>query len=194
VFSLNTQEKQCLPTGVALNTQSLFEYWRSIRGQEAVPCRSDVRPVAILPLLPNLMILEYRADGTLVFRLSGTACVEALGIDLTGMNLFDLISPHQRVEAGRRVNIVRNHPCGLLVQEKLRSRYNTPFVVEIIYLPLRDRTGQITQLLGSANVIDQGAKGSLTDAPAHMTAISAQFLDIGAGLPQAFPGEVRRAV
>lgn len=159
-----------------------------------MPCRSDLRPVAILPLLPNLMILEYRADGALVYRLAGTGCIETLGIDLTGANLFDLIVPHQRIKAGHRLNIVRDRPCGLLVQEKLRSKYNTPFVVEIIYLPLRDRTGQITQLLGSANVIDQGAKGSLTDAPAHMTAIAAQFLDIGAGLPQAFPGEVHRAV
>lgn len=191
---LKTQEKPYLPNAIAANTQLLFEYWCSIRGHEIVPCRSDVRPVAILPLLPNLMILEYKADNAVVFRLAGTGCVETLGIELTGTNIFDLIAPRQRVRAVHRINLVRNHPCGLLAQEKLRSKFNTPLVAEIIYLPLRDSAGQITQLLGCANVIDLGLKGSLTDANAHMTAIAAQFLDIGAGMPQCAPGEVRWAV
>lgn len=183
-----------LPSGVAANTQLLFDYWCSIRGQEIVPCRSDLRPVAILPLLPGIMILEYRSDGALVYRLAGTACAETLGIDLTGTNLLDLIAPHQRDKAVHRLNIVRDHPCGLLVYEKLVTKYKTPFVAEVIYLPLRDRTGHITQLLGCVSVIEWGEKRAITNAPRPMTAVAAQFLDIGAGLPQTIPGEIRRAV
>lgn len=191
---MHTLEKLALPSGVASNTQSLFEYWCSIRGREIVPNRSDIKPAAILPLLPNLMILEYRADGTLIYRLAGTACADKLGIDLTGSNLFDHIAPHQRTKARLRINMVRDRPCGLLVYEKLRSRHDTPFIAEIIYLPLRDRDGAITQLIGSVVMVERGEKGAMMDAPAHMVAVAAQFLDIGADLPQPVPGEVRRAI
>lgn len=191
---MRTLKKLVLPSGVASNTQSLFEYWCSIRGREIVPNRSDVKPVAILPLLPNLMILEYRADGALVYRLAGTACAEKLGIDLTGSNLFDHIAPHQRTNAKLRVNMVRDHPCGLLVYEKLQSKHNTPFVAEIIYLPLRDRDGVITQLIGSVVIVERGEKEAMTNAPSPMMAVAAQFLDIGAGMPQAMSGEVHRAI
>lgn len=191
---MHTLEKLVLPSGVASNTQSLFDYWCSIRGREIVPNRSDIKPVAILPLLPNLMILEYRADGTLIYRLAGTACADKLGVDLTGSNLFDYIAPHQRAQAALRVNIVRDHPCGLLVYEKLQSRHNTPFVAEIIYLPLRDRDGVITQLIGSVVIVERGEKGAMTNAPQPMIAVAAQFLDIGADVPQAMSGEVRWAI
>ena len=188
------EEKLALPGDVASNTQSLFDYWYSIRGQEIVPSRLDLRPVAILPLLPNLMILEYREDGALVYRLAGTAYAEKLGIDLTGSNLFDQITPHQRVNAKIRFNMVRDYPCGLLVHERLRSRHNTSFVAEIIYLPLRDRDGVITQLIGLGTVIGRDEKRAMADASPHMIAVAVQFLDIGAGLPQTMPDEVRRAV
>jgi len=191
---MRTLEKLVLPNGVASNTQSLFEYWCSVRGGEIVPNRSDIKPVAILPLLPNLMILEYRADDALVYRLAGTACAEKLGIDLTGSNLYDHIAPHQRTMAKLRVNIARDHPCGLLVYEKLHSRRHIPFLAEIIYLPLRDRDGVITQLIGSVAIVERGEKGAITNAPPPMMAVAAQFLDIGAGMPQAMSGEVRWAI
>lgn len=193
-WAMHTLEKLVLPSGVASSTQSLFEYWCSIRGREIVPNRSDIKPVAILPLLPNLMILEYRADDALVYRLAGTACAEKLGKELTGSNLFDHIAPHQRTNARFCVNMVRGHPCGLLVYEKLQSRHNTPFVAEIIYLPLRDSNGVITQLIGSVAVVKRGEKEAMTHAAQPMIAVAAQFLDIGAGMPQAMSGEVRRAV
>lgn len=191
---MHTLEKLVLPSGVASNTQSLFEYWCSLRGREIVPNRSDVKPVAILPLLPNLVILEYRDDGALVFRLAGTVFADSLGFELTGANLFDHIAPHQCDNAKHRMGVVRDYPCGLLFSEKLQSKYNTPFISEVICLPLRDSKGQITQLLGCASLIEHGVKGSLLNAPAHMITVTAQFLDIGAGLPQTIPDEILRAI
>jgi len=130
----------------------------------------------------------------LIYRLAGTACAEKLGIDLTGANLFDHIVPHQRTKARLRINMVRDHPCGLLVYEKLQSRHNTPFIAEIIYLPLRGRDGAITQLIGSVVIVERSGKEAMTNAPPPMIAVAAQFLDIGAGVPQAMSGEVRWAV
>lgn len=187
------KEKLILPSGVTAQTQSLFEYWCSLRGQDIVPSRSDLQPGAILPLLPNLMILEYREPGTLIYRLAGTSSVEILGVDFTGSNLYDHLALHQRSAAELRFNTLRAHPCGLIAHEKLRSKHQTPFVVEIIYLPLRDRDGEITQLIGSATTIKRGENESGAGEAEAMTAIAVDFLDIGAGLPQSLPSEARRA-
>ncbi len=138
------------------------------------------------------MILEY--IGTLIYRLAGTACAEKLGIDFTGLNLFDHIAPRQRRKAEDRINTIRTYPCGLIVHEKLRSKHQTLFVAEVIYLPLCNRDGEITQLLGSVITIERGERGAMADNTEAMTAIAAQFLDIGAGVPQSLSNEASCAV
>lgn len=191
---LNIPEKLILPGGVASTTRCLFEYWCSLREQDIVPNRSDLRPAAMLPLLPNLMILEYRTPGTLIYRLAGTASAEKLGIDFTGSNLLDHIAPRQRREAEFRMNVLRTQPCGLIAHEALRSRHQTPFVAEVIFLPLRDRHGEITQLIGSSCTIEQGDKGAMAGTEEAMITVAADFLDIGASMPQFVSSDVRRAI
>ena len=183
-----------LPEGVAPTAQRLFKYWCSLREQDIVPNRSDLRPAAMLPLLPNLMILEYRTPGTLIYRLAGTASAEKLGIDFTGSNLLDHVAPRQRREAEFRLNVLRTQPCGLIAHEVLRSKHQTPFVAEVIFLPLRDRHGEITQLIGSASTIEQGDKGVMAGTEEAMITITTDFLDIGAGVPQFESSRVRRAI
>ncbi len=191
--AMGIKEKLILPNGVTSQTQSLFNYWCTLGGQDLVPSRSDFRPAAVLPLLPNLMILEFRTDGSLVYRLVGTACVEKLGIDMTGSNLFDYVAPHQRHKAEMLTNKLRALPCGLIVHEKMRSKHKTPFVVELIYLPLRDRDGAVSQLIASATVLERGEKGT-ANGDERMIAISATYIDIGAGVPQQSSDNARQAV
>lgn len=191
--AIQTPLPPVLPGTVCASTRAVFDYWCSIRGGQIAPARADLRPSALLPFLPNLMILEYKEPGKLVYRLVGTACVDKLGTDLTGTNLFDFIAPHQRAAAVASLEEVRTQPCGYLVYEKLRSKYLTPVLVEIIYLPLRDRDGEITQLFAAVDVVERGEKGT-ADAADVVTTVKAQFIDIGAGVPQPESRDARRAV
>ncbi len=190
---MSIQDKPVLPEDVTQVAQKVLAYWCSMRTDNIVPRRADLRPSALLPFLPNLMILEYKEPGKVVYRLVGTACVDKLGMDLTGTNLFDFIAPHQRAAAVASLEEVRTHPCGCLVYEKLRSKYLTPVLVEIIYLPLRDRDGEITQLFAAVDVVERGEKGT-ADAADEVTAVKVQFIDIGAGVPQPGRRDARRAV
>lgn len=188
---MGIQTRAIIPEGIDPVAHSLFEYWSRVRGDEIVPSRSDIRPADILPLLPHLIILEYRPDGTLVHRLVGTACVEGLGADYTGVNLFDQVAAHNLHKAVHHFNALRWIPCGMFVHRKIQPEKRNPFVAQLLYLPLRDSSGEISQLIGSVSVLGMrdGAAGTAAiNKPAPV-----QFLEIGAGLPQPGISEARRA-
>lgn len=172
----------------------LFKYWSSIRGDDLVPNRSDFRPADVLALLPSLMILEYRDPGELIFRLSGTGANERMGLNFTGMNLFDLVAGHKRTSAMRRFDALRRQPCGIVLHEKLYSRHRTPFIAELVYLPLRDREGEISQLIALASIVAREAYGAGQEASKLVESVRATYIDIGAGVPQQVRHEDRKAV
>jgi hypothetical protein len=66
----------------------LAAYWDRKRGARALADRADIDPTDIVPLLPHLVICEA-LDGGADFRvrLFGTALVELVGEERTGMRL-----------------------------------------------------------------------------------------------------------
>lgn len=165
------------------SSQALLDHWLKIRGDNLVPLRSDLRPLDIHALLPCLMLLEYCSPDRLVCRLAGTGIVDRMGVEFTGTNLFDTVIPKQLVMARYRFNAVRTHPCGLVLHTQMQSKYRALFVAELIYLPLRDRQGEITQLVCSVSVLQRDARGTASDEHRAMKAFEVAFLDIGAGVP-----------
>ena len=166
--------------------QALIEYWYSIRGSDTVPSRSDVRPADIRQLLPNVMMLEYRPGGELIFRLVGSAIVDKLGKNFTGMNQLDLFPKAQRAFARQRYVNLLEQPCGLHVHRDMRSRFGAEFVADVVYLPLRDRSGLVSQLIAVAAVAGGGVcerheSASLTPREAF------EYLDLGSGVPGRVP-------
>lgn len=69
----------------------LHDYWSSKRqGSDDLPSRADIRPEEIKPLLPYLMILEFEQPArTFRYRLIGTAVVDGVGKDYTGLTLTE---------------------------------------------------------------------------------------------------------
>ena len=63
-----------------------YDYWVSLRGDQAMPSRKDVDPPHIPPeLLPNLMLIDVlHAPRRYRYRLIGTQVVAASGEDRTG--------------------------------------------------------------------------------------------------------------
>jgi len=164
-------------------SKELLDYWLKIRGDDLVPLRSDLYPSDIQALLPRLMLLEYCAPDKLIYRLVGTGIVNRMGVELTGTNLFDTVIPKQLAMASYCYNAVRTHPCGLVLHMQMQSKYKAFFVAELIFLPLRDRQGEITQLVSSVSVLQRDARGTASDEQRAMKAFEAAFIDIGAGVP-----------
>ncbi len=70
--------------------QQVYHYWRSKSRDGKLPRRSDIDPIDIPRLLPNLMIVEVVEDARrYVYRLVGTKEVEMRGRDPTGLSVID---------------------------------------------------------------------------------------------------------
>jgi hypothetical protein len=191
--SILTLARPFLPGNVSATTQAVFDYWCNIRGGQMTPARADLRPAALLPFLPNLMILEYNNSNDLSFRLAGTECVEILGKEVTGMILFDAFNGGFRATAWNKFEHVRNWPCGLLLRENMISRNQSPIICEMIFLPLRTHNDEITQLIGSIARIDAQESGAFAAVERPTDFAAPQFLDLGAGVPPKDAPEIREA-
>lgn len=69
----------------------VLNYWRSLRGDRRMPSRKDFDPTDVpARILPNLIMVEVHEETTFLYRLYGTAHVEAAGWDFTGSYLHEL--------------------------------------------------------------------------------------------------------
>lgn len=171
-----------MTTALEPANQALLDYWYTIRGDGAVPDRTGFNPADIPQLLPHLMLLEYQGHGALVYRLIGSAVVEKLGADFTGLCHLDIVPQTRRLQTAARYREILTTPCGMAVHRALRTKYGAAVVLECIYLPLRDRRGKITQLIGSANVLreyDRQTERACSLDQFHKIS----FINLGAGTP-----------
>lgn len=69
--------------------EELARYWSGCRGERPFPARSDLDPLDIPDLLPNLLLLDVLAAGSYRVRLFGTLLAAGNLNDLTGRSLED---------------------------------------------------------------------------------------------------------
>lgn len=74
-----------------LGARALYEYWLNKCGSRLMPRRSDIDPTEIPPqLLPGISIVDVVSDDRrYVYRLMGTAEVQARGFDPTGRSVLE---------------------------------------------------------------------------------------------------------
>ncbi|MEP5771250.1 PAS domain-containing protein [Nisaea sp.] len=69
----------------------MLNHWCALRANRVMPTRREFDPTEVPPkTLPNLMIVEIQEEKRFLYRLHGTAHVEAVGWDLTGSYLDEL--------------------------------------------------------------------------------------------------------
>jgi hypothetical protein len=74
----------------------LLDYWTSKCGLRPMPDRSDIVPSEILRQLPFIFICEAVDQGAdFRFRLCGTAIVNLVGAELTGLQILQFDKPPQ---------------------------------------------------------------------------------------------------
>lgn len=73
--------------------RQLYDFWLDRRGDKIAMLRSDLDPVAIPKLLPNLILSDVGDEGRSIrYRLVGTNIVQAHGSDYTGLTIEQLTS------------------------------------------------------------------------------------------------------
>ena len=77
-------------------TRSLFDYWNSLRGDNAMPHRRQIDPAMFKEALPQVFILERRDEFTYPFRIAGTGLCSHFGRELTGGDFLAMWSHAER--------------------------------------------------------------------------------------------------
>lgn len=165
--------------------RALFAAWQNWRGDALLPSRDDMVLSDITALMPFLTLLEIRSPEQFIFRLAGTAILEATGFELTGTNYLDLTSPNLRPLRSARVWRKAQQPCGALMQNRHRGSGEIERWIEVLSLPLRtvEPDGPV-QFLSVTAMIDPGEL-LLEDFITEVAKVADRFtyIDIGAGVP-----------
>ena len=71
--------------------QQGYEYWRRKSAGKAMPRRTDLDPIEIPKLLPDVMLVDVVATGRYRYRLIGTGNARAHGVNATGRYLDEVL-------------------------------------------------------------------------------------------------------
>jgi hypothetical protein len=128
-----------MPTHAAISRHlDLFAYWLSKRGSRAMPSRSDINPADIPLLLPHVMIVE-KADDQFRYRLVGSAIVQGIGYDATGVTVGSyLITPEAAAEVRAIFQRVYTDACPVFSTGEFIFKSGAQFNMSLLTLPLSE--------------------------------------------------------
>ncbi len=161
--------------------------WQDWRGAELVPTRADVRIAEIVKLLPYVSVLEIISPEVANFRLFGTTLCDALGVDLTGLNYFDMTEPEKRDLRIQRTCQISTHPCGSHFLHAIAYKSGRAVPNEVLSLPVwpNDPSMGRQSFAISIAMEDMRMVGTAAEPNRLPVSESFQFVDIGAGVPDA---------
>ncbi len=172
--------------GVLTPTLQVFlECWKSAREGDAVPKRAAIRP-DIFPRqsLGYITYQEYEAPGVLIWKIAGTALVDALGRELAGHNALDLLHGDERDYDIMAIEAALAHPCGMIYAIASRSIYDEPVINRLLQLPVRGADGTINRFVGMVEPYTLPENSPAIDLGEHsMRRGEGALVDIGFGVP-----------
>ena len=172
--------------GVLTPTLQIFlECWKSAREGDAVPKRAAIRP-DIFPRqsLGYITYQEYEAPGVLVWRIAGTALVDAIGMELTGRNALDLLHVDERDYDLMTIEAALAHPCGMIYAMASHSTYGEPAINRLLQLPVRGGDGTINRFVGMVEPYTLPDNSPAIDLGEHsLRRGEGALVDIGFGTP-----------
>jgi hypothetical protein len=176
--------------GIALSNpgRQLLAWWLEARKGLAMPGPDDVSPRALVELLPYIRYLSWEDDEKLVFRIYGSALVEASGLDLTGYNIF--ASGHEEVDIDRaRLKPLHTQPCGIVMIRDIHGRDGTAHPCEFMTLPIAPGADGKPRIIGTVVPAVKMREWNVdVQFTGPLTLRRAVYFDTGAGVPLSSPG------
>lgn len=138
---------------VASVPASLYKLWCTKSQHDGLPLRSEFRPSEMKRELPYIYMVDRVDDGAdYQIRLMGTALVELLGADFTGVKMGDLGENDGWRSEVYKLVFARAKPC--FFRFELGSG-NRRVITENTLLPARDSAGEFSMLICASQVVDQ---------------------------------------
>jgi hypothetical protein len=130
------------------NTERLIETWRAHRAGRRLPARTDLSPIDLGPLLPQVLMLGREGDGEEVFRLSGGLVADLHGRDLRGSSFYALWSKLDRPQVAAALAKGRSAAAPVVITVDAISERGDSIGVELCLAPLIGPSGEADRTLG----------------------------------------------
>ncbi len=142
------------------NSSALYAYWHNLALRRGgVPLREDFDPAEVLRLLPHIFIVEKEVDtGRFLFRLSGTAIRDIMGVENTGRYLDELLDGEDLANVASMFDEVMAHGTCMRSIEGLTYSDRSYLRVEILRLPLVHGDGSQRLVLGCLSRIENDCR------------------------------------
>jgi hypothetical protein len=130
--------------------RQMYAYWEQKRGSRRVPSRADIDPTEIPRLLPNLLISEHVAEGSIErwrYRLAGTAVAAAFGRNPTGHYIDELTKGAYREFIERIHRIVRDEQRALFCASEYTGPRDLRMSAKRLLLPVTTDGRQVDQII-----------------------------------------------
>ncbi len=166
--------------------RQFYTWWLNARGDRPMPAAPDVDPRALVELLPYLRYLSWEDEERLVFRIFGSALVEASGIDLTGYDVFNPFEPVERKADQARLRLLHSQPCGIVMIRDIPDRTGRIYPCEFLTLPIAPGEDGKKRVIGTVVPATRVAEWNVDVVfDRTLTLRQSEFLDIGFGVPEA---------
>ena len=164
-------------------SRQLLAWWMEARGDRVMPGPEDVSPKALVELLPYIRLLQWEGEEELIFRIYGSALVEATGFDLTGYNSIAGEEMPGRADDIARLKLLHSEPCGALFHREMTRADGSTYICEFMNLPISAGPDGKTRIIGSVIPREEISEASLKiELTVPLTLKRAAFIDIGQGL------------
>ena len=182
-----TDRNRTLVVALPLKTEPcarLLAYWDALRGGRLLPARGEIDPAALVAVLPYMSIVELHDPDTMIYRLSGTALRDIMGIEATGLNMLDLAPSAGRRQRAYRNWVAATRPCATVYEMNLTYSSGAVYVHEGISLPVASpRADGPALLLRAFAPIPGMIWYNRAEMPRAAGEYDFRFIDIGAGVP-----------
>lgn len=130
------------------NTEKLIATWRDHRDGRRLPARSDLSPIDLGPLLPQVFMLGREGDGEEVFRLSGGLMSDLHGRDLRGASFYALWSKLDRPQIAAALAKSRSQATPVVITVEAVSDRGESIGIELCLAPLTGPSGEADRTIG----------------------------------------------
>ncbi|WP_262690747.1 PAS domain-containing protein [Kordiimonas aestuarii] len=169
--------------------QRLLEYYNALRPPDGrIPRRTDLNPQNIKPLLAWVVMARSSGPGNLVPTVIGSAVDEILHMSFTGRNLLDMYPVPLREIIDGFYQTILTTPCGGMFTRNLGSSFGSVKGYRSLLLPLEDRDGEVSQMVGVITVAGLENEAPGFGKPKDVSSVQLldlRYLDIGFGAPPA---------
>lgn len=161
--------------------RELYAYWDKLRTGRALPRATEVDLVDLAPILPNVMIYAATDDDDFRFRFFGTGLVRAVGADLTGLRITDIMDNPDAAESINIFTQILTRPLAAVNLYQATAHEGGDYESEHVLLPLGDKNGVGIEILCHAKRVSASGDSKTFEAGSFsgLKIIHQQVMELG---------------